>query len=220
MVEGKADVGAGGPEHVRVAVGKDGELVAGAPEPLERRHHVGEGLQFFDLADEPTHLVLGVGDFAAVHHMGYRAVADLAVGRVSAVEQRIDHRVLEVRAPPPRHEAAGRACPTLLGKERRDRLRQSLLHVDDGAVLVEGQRLDLALEDFGPFHRNLLRLWRLGEPRRSRAGGSSPPLPAFDHIATGGHCEPRGGQVAAKQSRGCSRRALRVSPDIASAPND
>jgi hypothetical protein len=36
--------------------------------------------------------------------MGDGAVADLAIGRVLAMQQRIDHRVLEMRAPPPGDE--------------------------------------------------------------------------------------------------------------------
>ena len=147
VVERKADVRPGRLQHVAVAVGQDRELVAGAAQLLERRDHIGKRLQRLDLADEPAHLVLGVGDAAAIHDVGHGAVADLAVGRVAAVAQRVDHRVLEVRAPPPGDEAVGLALPALLLQEGRHGLGQALLHVDDGAVLVEHQRLDLALQD-------------------------------------------------------------------------
>src|SRR5262249_796120 len=53
---------------------------------------------------------------------------------------------------PPGHEAAGVAAPALGLEERRHRLREALLHVDDGAVLIEGQGLDLALQDLRTFH--------------------------------------------------------------------
>ena len=79
-------------------------------------------------------------------------MADLPVRRVAAIAQRVDHRVLEVRAAPPGDEAVGVALPALPLQKRRDGLGQALLHVDDGAVLVERQRLDLASEDLEVFH--------------------------------------------------------------------
>ena len=78
-----------------------------------------------------------------------RAVADLTVRRVAMVAQRVDHRVLEVRAAPPGDEAVRPAVPALLLQERRHRLGQPLLHVDHRAVLVEHQHLHFALQDFG-----------------------------------------------------------------------
>jgi len=57
-----------------------------------------------------------------------------------AIAQRVDHRVLEMRAAPPGDEAMRLAVPAIALEERRDRLGQSLLHIDDGAVLVERQR--------------------------------------------------------------------------------
>ncbi len=94
-------------------------------------------------------------------------MADLAVGRVAAIQQRVDHRVLEVRAPPPGDEAAGLAVPALLLQERRDGLGQPFLHVDDGAVLIESQRLDLALEDLGAFHTCLSKAQPDSPPRHA-----------------------------------------------------
>src|SRR5262245_66287856 len=69
-----------------------------------------------------------------------------------AIAQRVDHRILEVRAAPPGDEAIRLAVPTLALEERRDRLGQPLLHVDDGAVLIEGHRLDLASEHLRSCH--------------------------------------------------------------------
>src|SRR5262249_45196136 len=71
---------------------------------------------------------------------------------VTPIEECIDHRVLEMRAPPPCDEAIGRALPALVAQERSDRIGEALLHVDNGAVLVEGQGLDLAFEDVRAFH--------------------------------------------------------------------
>ena len=87
-------------------------------------------------------------------------MADLSVGRVAAVAQCIDHRVLEVCASPPGDEAIGIALPTLFLQKWRDRLAQALLHVDNGAVLIEDQHLDLALEDVRAFHALSLMPWR------------------------------------------------------------
>src|SRR5205085_2719613 len=84
-----------------------------------------------------------------------------------------------------------------------------LLHVDDGAVLVEGQRLDLALEDFGPFHRNLLRLWRLREAETITSRRLEPSVAGLRPYRDWRPLRTAGWAVAAKQSRRCSRRALR-----------
>src|SRR5271167_2018402 len=57
-----------------------------------------------------------------------------------------------IPAAPPGDEAVRLARPALLFEKRRDGCGEPLLHVDDGAVLVECQRLDLAPEDFRLFH--------------------------------------------------------------------
>jgi hypothetical protein len=67
---------------------------------------------------------------------------------VSAIAQRIDHRVLEVGASPPGDEAVRLSAPAFPLQEGRDGFGEALLHVDDGAVLVESQRFDFAPEDF------------------------------------------------------------------------
>jgi hypothetical protein len=109
-------------------------------------------------------------------------MADLSVGRVAAVAQCIDHRVLEVRASPPSDEAIGIAAPTLFLQKWRDRLPQAFLHVDNGAVLIEDQHLDLALEDVRAFHALALMLWRwrapIGLQPSAPAAGSSAALAA------------------------------------------
>jgi hypothetical protein len=71
---------------------------------------------------------------------------------VPAIAQRVDHRALEVGAAPPGDEAVRLAVPALAFEKGRDRLGEPLLHIDDGAVLIEGQRLDFASEDLGRFH--------------------------------------------------------------------
>ena len=114
---------------------------------LERRDDVGKRFQLLDLADERAHLVLGVGDAAAIHDVGNGTMADLPVRRVATIAQRVDHRVLEVCAPPPGDEAVRLAVPAFRLQEGRRGLGEPLLHVDDGAVLVERQYFDLALQD-------------------------------------------------------------------------
>ena len=158
VVEGKADVRAGGLQHVADRRWRGWRACSRRARSFSSAAITsGKGLSFSISPTSQRTSSWRVGDAAAVHDVGHGAVADLPVGRVAAVEQRVDHRVLEVRAPPPRHEAVGRAVPALLLQERRDGLGQPLLHVDDGAVLVEGQRLDLALEDLEAFHGCLKR---------------------------------------------------------------
>src|SRR5262249_50197369 len=81
--------------------------------------------------------------------------------RMPAIAERVDHRVLKMSAAPPGDEAMRLAVPTLALEERRHSLGQPLLHIDNGAVLIERQRLDLASE-------NLVRCH--GVPLRSREG--------------------------------------------------
>ena len=166
-VEVEPDVRPGRLEHVAVAVRENREAITPV-QPFERRQHVGERLQPLDAGDEPAHLVVGMVDAGAAHDVRHRAVSDLAVGRVAAVAQRVDHRVFEVRPPPPGDEAVRVAAPALAGQERRHHLGQTALHVDDGAVLVEHQGRDLAAQETGQIgaHRMLL----LRKHRRGRGG--------------------------------------------------
>src|SRR5712672_259961 len=69
-----------------------------------------------------------------------------------------------MRAAPPGDEAIGLALPTFAFEKRRDRLGESLLHVDDRAVLIERQCLDVASERLGRLHGV--------QPGRSRANRS------------------------------------------------
>src|SRR5262249_60675890 len=71
-------------------------------------------------------------------------LADGAIGRVAAVDERVDHRIFEMGAAPPGDEAPRLAGPALAREEWRDELGEPALHVDDGAVLIEGERLDVA----------------------------------------------------------------------------
>src|SRR6266511_3123275 len=68
-------------------------------------------------AHEGAHLVRRVADAAAIHHVSDRALSDLPIGRMPAIAQRVDHRVLEVRAAPPGDEAIRLAVPTLALEE-------------------------------------------------------------------------------------------------------
>src|SRR5262249_44643697 len=100
-----------------------------------------------------------------------------------AVQQCVDHRIFEVRAPPPRHQRIRLAAPALALQERRHRLRQALLHIDHRAVLVEHADLDLRLQCFASlgharrYSRILALSYRL-PPR--------PPLKSapFDYVRT------------------------------------
>src|ERR1700730_11253866 len=156
VVEPKPDVRRGGLEHVAVAVRKDRQLVSLGPKPLESGHNVGKRLELLDFAYEPARFILRVRNAAAIHHIRDGAMPDLAVGRVPAIAERINHRVLEVGAAPPSHETVGLAVPPFLLQKGRDRRNQSGLHIDNGAVLVECDRLDFALENFGMLHVLLL----------------------------------------------------------------
>src|SRR6267143_3340944 len=78
-----------------------------------------------------VNLVHRVGDSGALEGVGDGAVSDLPVRRVLLVKQRVDHGVLEVRAPPPGHERVRSAAPSLAPQVGSDRLRQALLHVHD-----------------------------------------------------------------------------------------
>ena len=98
------------------------------------------------------HFVRRVVDPAAIHHVSDRALSNLPIGRVTAIAQRVDHRVLEMRAAPPSHEAIRVARPPLALQKGHHGLGEALLHVDDGAVLIERQGLDFASEDLGRFH--------------------------------------------------------------------
>ena len=102
----------------------------------------GKGFELFDLADEIADLVHRVLDAGALHHVRNRAMTDLPVRRVLAMEQRVDHRVLEMRPSPPGDERIRIALPALLLEVRRRDRRQSGLHVDDRPVLVEHAHLD------------------------------------------------------------------------------
>ena len=108
--------------------------------------------------------------------MGDRAMADLAIGRVLAMQERIDHRILEMGAPPPGHEGIGIAAPALRLQERRCDRDQPALHVDDRAVLVEHAGFDVILDGVdvhgaAPFVARLVHAGELDQrrsPRRER----------------------------------------------------
>ena len=115
----------------------------------ERGRHFRKRLELLDLADEVAHLIMRMRDAGTVHHMRDRAVPDLAIGRVPAMQQRIDHRVLEMRAPPPGDEGIGIAAPALRLQEGRGDGDEPALHVHDRAVLVEHADLDAGFDGLG-----------------------------------------------------------------------
>src|SRR5262244_2854251 len=77
----------------------------------------------------------------ALQRVGERYAANLTVGQMRAVQQRIDHRVLEVRAPPPGHQARWLTLPALGLEIRPYGCGEPRLHVNDGAVEVEHAQL-------------------------------------------------------------------------------
>src|SRR5215471_5416420 len=83
-------------------------------------------------------------------------MSDLPVRRMPAIAQRVDHRVLEVRATPPGNEIIRLSVPTLPLQERRDGFSKPLLHIDDGAVLVEGEDFYLAPQNIKRMNHILL----------------------------------------------------------------
>src|SRR5262249_57736408 len=93
VIEAKADVRSGRLEHVGVAVRENRQLVSLRAKPFERRHHIGEGLEPFDLAHEPTHLIRRVGNRAAIHHVSNPALSNVSIGRVPAITQPLPHRL-------------------------------------------------------------------------------------------------------------------------------
>jgi hypothetical protein len=94
------------------------------------------------MSNEVMHLVARVGNTGALQDKSDRAMANLAIGGMFPVQERVDHRVLEMGPTPPRHERIGIAVPPFRCQERGCGLGQSGLHVDHGTVLVEHADLD------------------------------------------------------------------------------
>jgi len=77
------------------------------------------------------------------------------------VQERVDHRVLEMGPTPPCYEGIGIAFPPLRRQERGCGLGQSSLHVDHGSILVEHANLDGSPQIIRLRHRcSLEALWR------------------------------------------------------------
>src|SRR6516165_1527203 len=83
-------------------------------------------------------------------------MSDLPIRRMPPITQRVDHRVLEVCAAPPSNEIIRLSAPALPFQERRDGLSKPLLHIDDGAVLVEGEDFYLPPQDIKRLNHTLL----------------------------------------------------------------
>src|SRR5262245_38534548 len=96
------------------------------------------------------------------------------------MQQRIDHGVLEVGAPPPGHKLIWPPTPSLLPQIGRYHFRQTFLHVHHRAVLVEHTYLDLRLERL---HCHLChetsRQQLPARPEGALTRGSSPTSQAF-----------------------------------------
>jgi hypothetical protein len=134
-------MGFGGFQHVRVAVGEHGQLVV-LVEASEGLGDFGKSTQTLDGSHESADFFVRMGDAGAVHDLADGEVANLAIGRVVALQQSVDHRVFEVGAAPPGNEGVGIAWPVLGLEERGGEFAQASLHVDDGAVLVEHAEFD------------------------------------------------------------------------------
>ena len=152
-------------QHVGVTVGQHCQLVM----LVQNRHaggHVGKTFQLFNLRDEITDFFVGVRDARAFQRVIDGDFADAAIGNVLALKQRVYHRVLEMRASPPRDERVRPAAPAFAFEKRRCHFDQSTLHVDDCAVLVEHQELGVAAQFFDGRHK----IKFLFSDRASRAG--------------------------------------------------
>ncbi len=157
MIKLEPDMRHGCLQHVAVTIRQNHQLVAGL-QCLQSSDDIRERRKPLDLRDKPLNLVAGVGDPGAVHDVRHRAVADLPVGSVAPVAQGIDHRIFEMSAPPPCNKLMWFAFPSLLFEKWRNRLGQAGLHVDYGAVEIEGQNLDFAFENIDRCHAERVSL--------------------------------------------------------------
>src|SRR6185437_3410003 len=87
-------------------------------------------------------------DAGALHHMGDRAVTDLAVRRMLAMQQGIDHRIFKMRPTPPGHKRVRIALPAFVLEKWRGDGRQPPLHIDHRSVLIEHAHLDVGPDRF------------------------------------------------------------------------
>src|SRR5262249_5689371 len=102
-----------------------------------------------------AHFVHRKRDARSLQHPRDGPVADLPVRCVLALEQRVDHRVLEVCPPPPRDERVRIAVPALLPEVTGGGFREPALHVHHGPVLVEHAHLDGSRELGRARHRRV-----------------------------------------------------------------
>ncbi len=147
MIKWKADMWTGCLQHVAIAIRQYREFEPRCAQALQAGYHVGKWLQPLDFGNKRRHFRLCVADAATIEHVADRPMADLPVWRMAAIEKRINHRVFEVRAPPPRDKARRIAGPSLSLEKRRRGFGQAALHIDDRAVLIERQCLDFAFQN-------------------------------------------------------------------------
>src|SRR6516225_5868263 len=113
------------------------------------------------MSNEVAHLVERVRNTSPLQDESDRAVADLSIRGMIPVQERVDHRVLEVGPTPPRYKRIRIAWPPLRRQERGCGLGQLGLHVDDGPILVEHAHLDGSLQIIRLRRRcSLEALWR------------------------------------------------------------
>ena len=122
MIKFKPDMRLGRLQHISVAIGKDRQLEPTVAQALQFPDDFGKRFQSLDPAHKPAHLILSVGNAGAIHNKGHRALADLAIGRMHAIAQRIDHGILKMRTPPPSDKAMRLAGPALVLQKRCRRL--------------------------------------------------------------------------------------------------
>src|SRR6266436_10372964 len=118
-----------------------------APKPYERLRHLRERAQFFDLRHQITDFVHSVTNSGTLKNIGHRAMTNLPIGRVLAAEQRVDHRVLEMRASPPGDKGVGISLPAFRLQKGFCYLGKPRLHVYDRSILIEHTNLDRVFEN-------------------------------------------------------------------------
>jgi len=79
-------------------------------------------------------------------------MTNLPIGRVLAAEQRVDHRVLEMRASPPGDKGVGISLPAFRLQKGFCYLGKPRLHVYDRSILIEHTNLDRVFENVSNLH--------------------------------------------------------------------
>ena len=160
-------------QHVRVAVRQHHQPITGL-QSCQRFGHFWKAFQPFDGRNQRPDVIFGMGDSGSVHYLTNRQMPDLPIRHVLPIQQRIDHRVFKMGAPPPCDEGVRIAGPALGLKEWGGEIAQATLHVHDRAVLVEHAQLDGGFQVIDDGHSWLPVLVRAadGGPYRQGRGHS------------------------------------------------